>query len=249
MAIVLAAQSHAPDRGAIARFFGLSPLVPDARSAYRDALGELAVGEVLDGLGQRWDVLHDLPLHEGTLEHLVIGPAGTFAVRAARYAGADVVVDGTRLLVDSEPQEDLFLALEHADAATATLTRAAGGPVPVRALLVIVDARRITVRRATGGVLVVASGQLARALTRAPALASGDEVARISDLADLESTWPEASEAQLDTQRLHRDFAAVSSHERAAVVTRVLWLVVGFTIAYGTIWALTAFFVGQLLVG
>ena len=114
-------------------------------------------------------------------------------------------------------------------------------------LLVLLDARRITVRRSTGGVLVVASGQLARTLTRGPAVASGDEVARISDLADLESTWPEASEAHLDTQRLHWEFAGVCSEVRAAVVTRVLWAVVGFSITYGALWALTAFFVGRLL--
>ncbi len=95
MAAVVAAQLTASDRGLFSRAVGVSPLTAEARKHYRAALGELLVGDVLDGLGQRWDTLHDVPLPGGrTLDHLVMGPAGTFAVRAANYRGDDVSVDG-----------------------------------------------------------------------------------------------------------------------------------------------------------
>lgn len=240
MAEVVAAQQHAQARGPFARLIGASPLAPSARLAYRGALGELMVGDVLDNLGSRWDVLHDLPLGTGVLDHLVIGPAGVFAVVAANYSERDVVVDGATLLVTGEPMSDIAIASEQAEAAASLLSQAAGEAVRVRPLLVVVEPRKLVVKKASNSVRVVASHELERLLTRAPRVLAGDEVAAISDLADLETTWPSPPLSGLDTQRLHRDFALVRHEVRSAVLRRVLWGVAGFTIAYGLLWAMVA---------
>ena len=232
MAEVVDAQLSADARGPFARFIGASPLVPSARHAYRGALGELMVGDVLDNLGQRWDVLHDLPLARGVLDHLVIGPAGVFAVVAANYSDRDVVVDGVTLLVTGEPMDDIARASQYADAAASLLSQAAGERIRVRPLLVVVDPRKLVVRQPSHAVRVVASRELERVLSRAPRVLSGGQVAAISDLADLETTWPAPPSADLDTGRLHRDFASVRREVRSALLRRVLWIVGAFVVAY-----------------
>ena len=89
----------------------------------------------------------------------------------------------------------------------------------------------------------MASPDLDRLLTRAPRILTGDEVAAISDLADLESTWPAPPAAQLDTQRLNREFALVRHEVRSALLRRVLWGVVAFVGAYAFVWSMVATFV------
>ncbi len=241
MAAVVAAQLTASDRGLFSRAVGVSPLTAEARKHYRAALGELLVGDVLDGLGQRWDTLHDVPLPGGrTLDHLVMGPAGTFAVRAANYRGDDVSVDGDLLLAGGEPHNDIELCIEYADAAAQALSAAAGTPVRVQALLVVVAPRRLVVRREPSGVLVVASGQLERKLSRAAELSSGVEVARLSDLADLESTWPAASALALDTQRLNREFTLLRDRVSTARAIRLIWIAAALCGSYALVWLLVA---------
>ncbi|MDO7881672.1 nuclease-related domain-containing protein [Antiquaquibacter soli] len=222
MAAVVAAQSDAPARSPWARMLGLSPLAPGSRDEYRAALGELLVGDMLENLGQRWDVLHDIPLGSSTLDHLLIGPAGVFAVRVANHGDRDVVVDGA-LLVSGEPTDDVAEAARQADLAGEHLSVAAGEAVRVRALLVVVDPRRLVERTAPTSVRVVASADLDRMLHRSPRVLSGDEVARVSDLADLESTWPPPQPQSLDLPGLHRAFAIVRQDVRSALLRRALW--------------------------
>ncbi|MGX5681181.1 nuclease-related domain-containing protein [Schumannella luteola] len=239
MAAVVAAQSDAPARSGVARMLGVSPLAPDSRDEYREALGELLVGDMLENLGQRWDVLHDIPLGSSTLDHLVIGPAGVFAVRVANHGERDVVVD-RQLFVSGEPTDDVAEAARQADLAGEHLSVAAGEAVRVRALLVVVAPRRLVERRAPVSVRVVASGDLERMLQRAPRVLPGDEVARVSDLADLESTWPTARPEPLDVRGLHRSFALVRQEVRSALVRRLLWAGVALSAGFVGLWILVA---------
>ncbi len=64
MSEVIAAQLDVPPRSRLARLFGRSPLTPETRPKYRAALGELLVGDMLDNLGTRWDVLNVVPRDE-----------------------------------------------------------------------------------------------------------------------------------------------------------------------------------------
>jgi len=241
MAAVVLAQSSVPAPGRLARIFGISPLTHEARAHYRGALGELLVGDVLENLGPTWDVLHDLPLDGSLVDHLLIGRAGVFTVRAANYGRNDVVVDGDTLTVGGEPHDDIPCARAEAAEVSRRLSDAAGETVTVRPLLVVVDPRRLTIKGNASGVRVIASRDLERVLAFAARTLSGEQVAHVSDIADLASTWPETppNDAEvLDTQKLHRDFGVIRTGVSDAVVRRVLWAAGATTVVYVTVCSL-----------
>ena len=227
MAAVVRAQSSARRPGRLARIFGVSPLTTEARPFYRGALGELLVGDVLENLGPTWDVLHDLPLDGSIVDHLLIGRAGVFTVRAANYGRNDVVIDGHTLSVGGEERDDIACALAEATDVARLLTAAAGAPVRVRPLFVVVDPRRLVFKAPAQGLRVITSNDLERTLAFSARTLTGEEVAHISDLADLVSTWPTVNAgpdgASLDTQKLHRDFGTIRTSVNDALVRRVLW--------------------------
>lgn len=244
---VVLAQSVASPRSLLARVLGLNPLTPLSRLSYRGALGELLVGDVLENLGQRWDVLHDLSLGDRVLDHLAIGPAGVFTVHTANYSDQEVVVDGNALIVDGEVCDDVDEAMDEAEAASRFLTEATGTPVKVRPLVVVVDPKRLSVKAPAAPVRVVASYQLERMLTRALTTLNGTEVALISDHADRPTTWPSAEAPTLDTQQLHRDFADVRADVRSALVRRILWTAVGIGMLYAVVLVLVSTMVSVIV--
>jgi hypothetical protein len=50
----------------------------------RGARGERRVGAILEGLGPDWHVLHDVSLGRGNIDHVLIGPGGTFTIETKR---------------------------------------------------------------------------------------------------------------------------------------------------------------------
>ncbi|CAN5630263.1 hypothetical protein BH10ACT7_BH10ACT7_16580 [soil metagenome] len=240
MSAVVLAQAGGDRRTVIQRLFGASPLTATSKFSYRAALGELLVGDMLENLGPSWDVLHGIPLGDALLDHLVIGPAGVFAVRAINCTDQEVLVEGDLLVVAGEARNDIPCSIADAASVGDLLSDAAGVPVPVQALLVVVDAARLTVRRPPNGLQLVASRDVHRMLTRASLTLTGDEVARVSDLADLEGTWPRRSADELDTQRLSRDFTIIRAQVRAALGRRITWAAAGIGLLYGLVWGVIA---------
>jgi hypothetical protein len=247
MSQVVSAYVETPSRGRLARLVGVSPLTTEARLSYRAALGELIVGDLLENLGTQWDVLHDLPLGDGLLDHLAIGPAGVFSVRAVASNAAEVVVDGHTLTVAGDQLDDLRWAIDEANTVARLLSGDGDSGVQVVPLVVMINPRRIVVRAPAIGVRVVASRDLERLLTGAATVLRGDEVARISDRADLQSTWPPVQRADLDAQQLHRDFGKIRAEVGDARNRRVIWGVLSVVVAYGFLWSTVAGLVGVLL--
>lgn len=247
MSEVVTAQQFARPQSAVGRLFGISPLVLPARGSYRAALGELLVGDLLENLGQRWDVLHDLPLEHHSLDHLVIGPAGVFTVRTANCAGLDVVVDGDAMIVVGVARDDIPLARAEAEQVSRILGDAVGTTVEVRPLLVVVRARRVSVKTLAEGVEIVSSTQLERLLTTAPRVLDGDQVALISDVADVESSWPVPVATVLDTQKLHRDFGIIRGQVGRALVRRIAWAAAATTAVYLSVCAVIATLVSIMM--
>lgn len=245
---VLTAQSAHPPRTFFARLFGIAPLAAAGKHAYVEALGELIVGDVLSGLGQRWDVLHEISVEENSvIDHLAIGPAGVFTIHVVNCRDRDVGVNGTSFVVSGVEQDDLGHAAAEADAASQVLGAAAGGPVRVRPLLVVVDPRRLTVKVPASVVRVIVSQELERFLLNAPKTLDGDEVARISDLADRSTTWPTESSELVDTLQLSRDFERVRAQVRAARRRRTAWSTVGIGLIYIGVWGCIATLVTLLI--
>ena len=54
----------------------------------RGASGEELVGEALEGLSERgWFALHDVQLDHGNTDHVLVGPAGIFAIETKSHRG------------------------------------------------------------------------------------------------------------------------------------------------------------------
>lgn len=254
MAAVVRAQATASRPGRLARIFGASPLTVEARAHYRGALGELLVGDVLENLGPTWDVLHDLPLDSGAVDHLLIGRAGVFTVRAVNYGRSDVIVDGSTIAVGREQRDDLEKAVAEADEVSRLLSDAAGRPVRVQPILVVVEPLRLIIRAPVPGVRVISSRELESVLARAPLTLTGEEVANVSDVADLATTWPAARSGdtgadELDTQQLHRDFGTIRSSVSDSVARRVLWAAMGTLVVYVSVCSIVAAFVTVVISG
>jgi len=235
MAAVVRAQASAPQLTRLARVFGVSPLTLEARAQYRGALGELLVGDVLENLGPTWDVLHDLPLDGIIVDHLLIGRAGVFTVRTANYGRNEVTIDHDTITVGGELRDDLARATAGAAEVARLLSAAAGKQIRVRPLLVVVDPLRLVIKAPAPGVRVLASRDLERVLAESPRTLTGEEVAEVSDLADLEGTWPAAAAPVLDTQALHRDFGTIRTSVNDSFVRRILWTAAATIVVYASV--------------
>jgi hypothetical protein len=249
MGEVVAAQRNLPSQSRLARVFGVNPVLPANREIYRAALGELLVGDALDNLGPEWDVLHGVPVtaEDPEIDHLVIGPAGVFTIWTKNFPGHEVSVDGEALLVGGHHHNDIAGARLEAERASALLTAAAGRTITVKAILVVVNPKKLTVREQPSNLVVLSSKQLLRWLTRLDRQLDGTAVASISDIADRDSTWQSPIEPGPDTQQLHRDFANVRAEVGASRTTRLLWGGSVFFVVAIVIWASVAVIVMHLV--
>lgn len=252
---IVLAQQDVPRRSRLARFFGFSPLTNATRSLYRAALGEQVVAETLDQLGPRWDILHVVPLvdadtsDEGApaqIDHLVIGPPGVFAITTQNLPAQEVRVVGDAMTVGGKSTRIIPTARRFAELAAARLGAAAGRPVRVEAVVVVIDASRLAQRVRPDGVTVITSRQLVRYLFRLERELAGEEIAAISDYADRDATWGCQLSAPDDATQLGVQFAALRDQVQEAVQARVFWVVVAFGIVCVSAWAGTALIVNGM---
>jgi len=242
MSEVVAAQLDVPNRSRLARLFGTSPLTAATRPMYRAALGELLVGDMLDNLGPRWDVLHVVPLdiNEKDIDHLVIGPPGVFTITTENFPGQELKVNGDSLSVGSRQFDDVAVARSLGERAAERLSAAAGRPVSVRPLLVAVTPTKLVLREQPDGVCVVTSKQLLHHLGEQEPSLSGADVASISDIADRNTTWDYRSDLPQDPQKVGDSFAALRVQVQDAAQARLFWGIVGFVVLATCIWISTA---------
>jgi hypothetical protein len=244
---VVDAEAAAPPRTVVERVLGVRALSSDARRAFDTALGDVVVAPVLMQLGDRWDVLHDVPVGSGhTIDHLAIGPGGVFAIRAVHCAGADVVVEGDALTIGGAARDDLLELHESTAVARRVLASALDG-VPVTPLFVAVDAARIVRRAAPAAAVVLALPQLRRALAHGRPRLGGDVVASISDLADRPHVWPELPDD--DTVALHREFAVIRERVTVALRRRTGWAIAVFSVGTATMCGAIAVYVTLVVLG
>jgi hypothetical protein len=64
-----------------------SVIEPAAGRWARGAAGERKVGEILEGLGPEWHVIHGVFLGRGDIDHVLVGPPGTFTVETKAHRG------------------------------------------------------------------------------------------------------------------------------------------------------------------
>lgn len=249
MTEVVAGHAAVAPRSRLARFFGRSPLSSETKTAFRAAVGELLVGDMLDNLGPRWDVLHVVHLDGSArdIDHLVIGPPGVFAIVTENFPGQEIKVNGESLSVGSQRFDEIAIARELGEKAAELLGVAASKPVVISPLLVIVRPTKLVLREQPAGVTVVGSAQLLHYLEKLDRTLSGADIASISDVADRATTWQAAPAPTADLQQLTSDFAELKSAVQEATQARVFWAIVGFAVAAVCLWVAAAAIVQDLL--
>ncbi|WP_341952264.1 NERD domain-containing protein [Salinibacterium sp. TMP30] len=240
MAAVIEAQSHRAPRGRLARIFGVSPLTDDGKAHYRGAVGELLVGSILDHLGHSWDVLHGVPLGASALDHFAVGRAGVFAFVVVNCQGDEVAINSDELIVAKNFTGGLRDAREAASLVSTALSGALGVPVPVTAVLVVVEPTKVTTVQAPVDVHVLTSMQLEQWLLSAPAVLSGVDVAEISGAAEANGTWPHPQPAAYKARHLTRAFVRIHHEVRSATVRRFLWVVAALIATFLSVWVLVS---------
>ncbi|ANJ28105.1 nuclease-related domain-containing protein [Agromyces aureus] len=150
-------QALVPPRSPLARAIGRSPLSSESQSWYLGAIGELEVARRLERLDPSWRVLHAVPIGTGKsdIDHVVIGPSGVFTINTKHHEGKEVWVGAKRLLVNGQRTDHLRNAEFEAKRAAQRLSAATGTPVAVTPVIVIVAARRLTIREQPANVRVL----------------------------------------------------------------------------------------------
>lgn len=186
----LSAQSAITPRGAVARFFGVSPLTDESRPWYLGALGEIEVARRLGALDAGWLVLHAVPIGSGSsdIDHVVVGRGGVFTINTKFHEGKDIWIGGKRILVGGQRTDHLRNARFEATRAAQFLSEATGHAVGVTPVLVFVGARRITIRERPD-VVVLRERELVRWLRKRAASISAEALGSVITAAADASTW------------------------------------------------------------
>lgn len=175
------------ERSPLDRLLGRSPVRAEAHDLFAKARGEARAAELLRTLstsGEPWRVLHAIPVVDGApeVDHLVIGPAGVFAVSTATRSGSGATL--------RDPAVEARRASE-------LLSGALGRPVVVRAVVGVVEPGRRSVTDADADgdadadarVDVVTLDRLVRHLHSLVPVQSVDEVREITRAALRPRTW------------------------------------------------------------
>lgn len=149
-------------RSIVARFFGRSPLGRHATLMFRAASGELAIVDALRQLGPEWVVVDSVPAKSGveSIDYVVIGPAGTFAIVVRNHVGGAMWVRENVVLVDGEPVSHIRDSEAAALRCAVQLSGALGEGVQVTPCLVLIGPRSVTVTRAPRRVAILSPREL-----------------------------------------------------------------------------------------
>lgn len=213
----LSVQSAASPRTWLARQLGASPLAPAARPWFRGAVGELTVARLLDGLDDRWSVLHSVPVGKSGAEvdHLIIGPAGVFPLSTKAVRG-DVWVGRARILVNGRRENFVAKSETEARRVHRALRDATGASLFVRPVLVFVDPGRMTVRELPSSVTVLQADDLLPWLAAQVELYPSARVAELVAAANRGTTWQFSGGPAVDMRRQLQRFDRLRSEVQEA---------------------------------
>ena len=155
----------------------------------RGANGEPFGGLVIGRLPEGWHAFNDSPSggHGVNIDHVVVGPAGTFTLNAKNLAGK-VWVGARSVRHNGHPTDFLSKAAHEASRASRLLTAAVGRPVDVRGIVAIL-ADGWTIDEKPTDVHVASPRGVKDWLLRLPTTLSSHEVIEIASAASTPSTW------------------------------------------------------------
>ncbi|MFE7564859.1 nuclease-related domain-containing protein [Kitasatospora sp. NPDC057500] len=159
-------------------------------STLRGLEGERIVGARLEPLkAAGWKVLHGVPLPSGAdIDHVVIGPPGVFTINSKHHPGATVWVGDRVVKVNRNGFPYLENSEFEASRTAGLLSEWCGFDVPVRPVIAVVGARRIT-HGAKPGVAVIDGDRIASILRGGPVVLSPGRVDLIFTVARHRHVW------------------------------------------------------------
>ncbi len=184
-------RAAAPFRTFLARLLGVNT---DERAFRIGADGEESVARRLRRLdASRWRVLHSLPVAPNVdIDHLVIGPGGVFTLNTKHHPGKKVWVAERTFLVSGYHQSYLPKSSHEGRRVEHRLSAVCGFPVPVKPVIVVVDAQ-LTIRAQPPDVQVVDRRSIVRWLASRPTTLSPDAVEAVYGHARRSTTWLETA--------------------------------------------------------
>ncbi|MEU3630733.1 nuclease-related domain-containing protein [Streptomyces fradiae] len=164
---------------------------PKLRSWKDGLVGERLTGKRLDRLRRHgWFTLHAVQWATGTdIDHLAIGPAGVFTINSKRHPGKTVWYGDIAITINGSRTRHIAASQSEARRASRVLSRRCGVEVPVRPVISVVHAAKLTVKGANPPVLVLAVEHIDRVLSGLSPVLSPDQVARIYSVARQARTW------------------------------------------------------------
>ncbi|MFC9131629.1 nuclease-related domain-containing protein [Streptomyces sp. NPDC057099] len=153
--------------------------------------GERITGKRLNSLRSRgWFTLHAIQWASGAdIDHLAIGPAGVFSINSKRHRGKAVWYGDSAITVNGSVQRHIAVSQSEARRVSRALSRSCGIDVPVRPVISVVHAAKLTVKNANPPVLVLAVEHLDRVLSGLAPMFDADRVAHIYGAARDARTW------------------------------------------------------------
>jgi hypothetical protein len=165
----------------------------DARPWLVGALGEIEVGRVLAQLGPSWFVRHSVPIGSGTtdVDHLVIGPAGVFAINTKHHRGASVWVGDYVVRVGDRNEKYFGPSRGEGLNVARRLASHVDFVVPVHPVIAVLNAHSFVDRRAVDAreVTVVEAKDLVRWLEQQPDQLTETQVSLLTLAAEEPNTW------------------------------------------------------------
>jgi len=161
----------------------------DERAWRKGANGERIVGFILGRLPRGWHVFHDVPVGDqgANIDHIVVGPSGTFTLNTKNLAGK-VWVGPESIRHNGHPTRYLPAAMFEAERASRLLGAAVGHHVQVRGALAIL-ADEWTITQKPSDVQVGGPRGVRDWMVRLPATLTPHDVIEIAAAASKPSTW------------------------------------------------------------
>ncbi|MEV5601914.1 nuclease-related domain-containing protein [Streptomyces sp. NPDC052299] len=153
--------------------------------------GERSTGRRLNTLRrQGWRVLHSVQWPSGSdIDHLVIGPSGVFTINSKCHRGKTVWYGDHAITVNRAPTRYIVVSEHEARRTSRALSDHCGFLVPVRPVIAIVGAARLSVKNAAPPVLVIDGATVHTVLSGLAPVLPPERVERTFSVARRGETW------------------------------------------------------------
>ncbi|MFF6893079.1 nuclease-related domain-containing protein [Streptomyces microflavus] len=154
-------------------------------------IGERTTGRRLNTLRrQGWRVLHSVQWpSKSDIDHLAIGPSGVFTINSKFRKGKAVWYGDHAITVNRSPTRYIVVSEHEAQRTSRALSDRCGFFVPVRPVIAIVGAAKISVKNATPPVLVVDGAKAHTLLSGLAPVLPPERVEQIFSVARRPETW------------------------------------------------------------